>query len=109
MPTSGASLSRCPGGGFLKDMDLIELNWGEPLTFVISAEGEVQKFTTIEQAAYWLRRRWPVADEARRRAMMQLAAAQECMATMGSARRAFIAAARSAGFIRENLMATGGR
>ena len=83
---------------------MIELNWGEPLSFVVSADGDVQKFTTIEQAVYWLRRKWPVADDARSKAMRQLSAAQDCLVSMGSARRAFVAAARSAGFVREDLM-----
>lgn len=83
---------------------LIELNWGEPLSFVVSSEGDVQKFTTVEQASYWLRKKWPVADDARHKALRQLAAAQDCLVSMGSARRAFVAAARSAGFVRENLM-----
>ena len=83
---------------------MIELNWGEPLSFVVSADGDVQKFTTLEQAAYWLRRKWPVADDARSNALRQLSAAQDCLGSMGSARRAFVAAARSAGFVREDLM-----
>lgn len=83
---------------------MIELNWGEPLSFVVSADGDVQKFTTLEQAAYWLRRKWPVADDARSKALRQLSAAQDCLVSIGSARRAFVAAARSAGFVREDLM-----
>ena len=86
---------------------MIELNWGEPLSFVVSDSGDVQKITTLEQASYWLRRNWPVTDEPRRKALAQLAAAQDCLVSVGSARRAVIAAAKSAGFQRENLMAQG--
>ncbi|VDC25151.1 DUF982 domain-containing protein [Pseudogemmobacter humi] len=88
---------------------MIEIQWGEPLSFVVSPEGEVQKFTTIEQARYWLRRKWPVTDAPRQRALDRLESAMECMTTVGSARRAFISAARSAGFVSENLMAQSGR
>lgn len=83
----------------------MELHWGEPLSFVVTTDGEVQKFSTIEQAAYWLRKRWPVADAARLKALDQLDAAMHCMTTIGSARRAFISAARSAGFVRDTLAA----
>jgi len=61
-----------------KTNTMIEIYWGEPLSLVISPEGDVQKFSTIEQAQYWLRRKWPVAD---------------------AARHAFLNAARSAGFV----------
>jgi hypothetical protein len=83
----------------------MELNWGEPLSFVVTTDGEVQKFSTIEQAVYWLRKRWPVADSARLKALDQLDAAMHCLTSMGSARRAFISAARSAGFRPETLAA----
>ncbi|WP_080517700.1 DUF982 domain-containing protein [Cereibacter sphaeroides] len=84
--------------------DLIEIHWGEPLSFVVSPEGDVQKFTTIEQAGYWLRRRWPVENDARRRAIHHLEAAMDCVGSVGSARRSFIAAARSAGLVAEDLI-----
>lgn len=84
---------------------MIEIHWGEPLSFVISPDGEVQKFSTIEQARYWLRKKWPVLDEARQRALTQIEAAMCCMTSVGSARRAFISAARTAGFVPENLIA----
>ena len=80
---------------------MIEVSWGTPLSLVVSPEGEVQKFTTIEQAVYWLRRKWPVADTARGRALEQLDAAMHCLVSVGSARRAFLAAARTAGFLPE--------
>ena len=84
---------------------MIELHWGKPLSFVISPAGEVQNFTTPEQARYWLRRKWPVRDDARDRALTQIEAAMDCVASVGSARRAFIQTARSAGFVSEDLMA----
>jgi len=83
---------------------VIEINWGEPLTFDVSPAGDVQRFSTIEQVRYWLRRRWPVADDARDTALSKIEAAMDCLGSVGSARRAFIAAAHSAGFVAENLM-----
>jgi hypothetical protein len=77
---------------------MIEINWGKPLTFVVSAEGDIQRFTTIEQARYWLRKRWPVADHHRDRALEQVDATMHCLATVGAAREAFISAAKAAGF-----------
>lgn len=89
----------------LKDeYTLIELHWGSPLTLVVTPDGTTQTFSTIEQAAYWLRRRWPVADTARDRALDRIDAAQHCMVSPGTARRAFLHAARSAGFVPEDLM-----
>lgn len=84
-----------------KTQRLIEIHWGKPLSFVISPEGDVQKFSTIEQARYWLRKKWPVCDAAQKRALDRLEAAMDCMASVGTARRAFIRAARTAGFIPE--------
>lgn len=88
---------------------MIELNWGEPLSFVVSRDGDVQKFSTIEQARHWLKRRWPVTDEPRRRALQQLEAAMDCLVPVTSARRAFISAARSAGFVPDQLVTHTGR
>lgn len=87
-----------------KDYCLIEINWGKPLFLVLSSSGDVQKFTTIEQAKYWLMNKWPIADEARSSALAQVEAAMDCIGTVGAARRAFIAAAKSAGFVSENLV-----
>lgn len=81
---------------------MIEINWGKPLSFVISPDGDIQEFTTAEQAHYWLRKRWPVADTARDRALHQIRAAMDCMVSVGSARRAFISAAKTAGFRSES-------
>lgn len=77
---------------------MIEINWGAPLSLVVSPEGDVQNFTTIEQAAWWLRRKWPVRDEARHRAQTQVQAAMDCLVPVGAARIAFLQAAQSAGF-----------
>jgi len=83
---------------------LIEVYWGEPLSLVVSPEGDVQKFSTIEQARYWLRKKRPVADDARHTALHKIDAAMTCIGSVGSARRGFLSAAQSAGFARENLM-----
>lgn len=77
---------------------MIEINWGSPLTFVVSQDGDTKKFTTIEQAYYWLRKKWPVADHDRDRALEQVDAAMHCLATVTAARKAFISAAKTAGF-----------
>lgn len=77
---------------------VIEINWGKPLTLILSPEGGTQKFTTIEQACYWLRKKWPVADHHRDLALEQVDAAMHCLTTVGAARKAFIAAAKTAGF-----------
>lgn len=78
---------------------MIETHWGTPLSFVVSPEGDIQKFSTIEQARYWLRRKWPVADAARLQALAHVEAAMDCLAPVGAARAAFRAAAGTAGFI----------
>jgi hypothetical protein len=70
----------------------------------MSPEGDVQTFSTIEQARYWLLRRWPIADDARLIALQQVDAAMNCLVPVGVARRAFAAAAKSAGFIPEELV-----
>lgn len=83
---------------------MIEIHWGQPLSFVMSPDGDVQKFSTLEQVKYWLLKRWPIADDARSTALKQVEAAMACIVPVGVARRAFAAAARSAGFIPENLV-----
>ncbi len=77
---------------------MIEINWGTPLTYVVSQDGGTKKFTTIEQARYWLRKKWPVANQDRNFALAQIDAAMHCLAPVGSARKAFISAAKTAGF-----------
>ncbi|MFC0342173.1 MULTISPECIES: DUF982 domain-containing protein [Paracoccus] len=83
---------------------MIEINWGKPLSFVVSPAGDIQEFSTAEQARHWLRKKWPVADPARDRALYLVEAAMDCMASVGTARRAFISAARTAGFVPDGLM-----
>lgn len=80
---------------------MIEINWGAPLTFAVAQSGDKQKITTIEQARYWLRKRWPVKDSARDQALAAIADAMDCLAPVGRARLAFAQAARTAGF--ENI------
>ena len=89
---------------FKKDLNLLEVQWGKPMTFIVSQDGDAQTFTTPEQARYWLQRKWPVTDGARLRALRQVEAAMDCVASIGSARRAFLAAAKSAGFSPDTLM-----
>ncbi|WP_253188599.1 DUF982 domain-containing protein [Rhodobacter sp. 24-YEA-8] len=69
----------------------------------------MQKFNTIEQAQYWLSRKWPVSDIAHERALRHVDAAMHCMGSVGTARRAFIAATRTAGFVPEDLIALSSR
>ncbi|WP_138468976.1 DUF982 domain-containing protein [Poseidonocella sp. HB161398] len=77
---------------------MIEIFWGDPITLTRTPDGHRIKITTIEQAQYWLRRKWPVADTARQQALGRLDAAAECMCSVGSARHAFLSAAETAGF-----------
>ncbi|WP_271952209.1 DUF982 domain-containing protein [Ruegeria faecimaris] len=78
--------------------NMIETHWGDPITLVLSPEGGSQKFSTIEQASYWLRKKWPVANQDRNIALAQIDAAMHCLAPVGAARKAFILAAKTAGF-----------
>jgi hypothetical protein len=68
------------------------------MTFVVSQDGGTKTFTTIEQVEYWLRKKWPVADQDRANALEQVDAAMHCLAPVGAARKAFVGAAKSAGF-----------
>ncbi|WP_420395002.1 DUF982 domain-containing protein [Nioella sp.] len=77
---------------------MIETHWGDPIRLVLSPEGGTQRVTTIEQASYWLRKKWPVANQDRDFALAQIDAAMHCLVPAGAARRAFISAARTAGF-----------
>lgn len=77
---------------------MIEISWGKPLHLVVTQDGDSQKISTIEQAKYWLRRRWPVADEARQRALASIDAAMDCLLPVQLARRAFEDAATTAGY-----------
>lgn len=78
---------------------MIEINWGHPMTVVVSPNGNTQKISTIEQACYWLRKKWPVSDRKRDFALDQIDAAMHCLVPVGTARKAFISAARTAGFM----------
>jgi len=78
---------------------LIELHWGHPISLVISPQGDTKQISTIEQALYWLRKKWPVTDDKRDLALDRVDAAMHCLATVGAARGAFLSAARSAGFV----------
>ncbi|WP_238321327.1 MULTISPECIES: DUF982 domain-containing protein [Thioclava] len=82
-----------------KTRTLIEIYWGQPISLVVSPEGDVKNFSTIEQAHYWLRRKWPVADAALDHAIERVEAAMDCMGTVGDARAAFLGAANTAGFM----------
>lgn len=73
------------------------------MTFVLSPEGGTQKFTTIEQAYYWLRKKWPVADHNRDLALYQIDAAMHCLTPVGAARQAFVLAAKTAGFMPDEM------
>lgn len=77
---------------------MIEITWGKPLTFDAASHGGNYKISTIEQAKYWLRKRWPVADKAREHALIAIEDAMDCLAPVEMARSAFAVAARSAGF-----------
>ena len=80
-----------------KKIQLIEIHWGEPVSLV-SPNGDEQRFSTFEKAGYWLRRKWPVADDASRQALLQVEAAMDCLIPASTARNTFVAAARLAGF-----------
>ena len=58
----------------------------------------MQKIGTVEQALYCLRKKWPVADHKRDLAIDYVDAAMSCLVTVQAARKAFLAAAKTAGF-----------
>lgn len=78
------------------------------MTFVVSPDGGTKKITTIEQAKYWLRKNWPVADRDRDLALDQIDAAMHCLVTVGAARKAFFSAAETAGLMPEHVVAETG-
>ncbi|TNF12493.1 MAG: DUF982 domain-containing protein [Rhodobacteraceae bacterium] len=78
---------------------MIEIYWGQPISLVVSPEGDVKNFSTIEQVHYWLRKKWPVADTAQDHAIDRVMAAMDCMGSVGEARTAFLDAANTAGFV----------
>lgn len=76
---------------------MIEIHWGRPLSFVLP-DGDTKTFSTLETAAHWLDRKWPVDDLSRAHAARMLDAAQHCMVPVHTAREAFADAAQAAGF-----------
>jgi hypothetical protein len=80
-----------------KKKHVIEIHMGEPIS-LISPDGEEQRFSTFETARYWLRRKWPVSDDASRHALAQVEAALDCLIPAVVARKAFLQAAMAAGF-----------
>ncbi|OOY18315.1 hypothetical protein BMI85_00340 [Thioclava sp. DLFJ4-1] len=87
-----------PSRPLRKIRTLIEIYWGKPISLVVSPDGDVKTFSTIEQVHYWLREKWPVNDTAQIRAIDRVEAAMECLGTVGDARSAFLGAATTAGF-----------
>lgn len=77
---------------------MIEIQWGAPVALREPQSGEVERFSTIEKARYWLRRRWPVADSAQRTALAKIDSAMDCIGPVEDARHAFLLAGVSAGF-----------
>ncbi|WP_306737047.1 DUF982 domain-containing protein [Marimonas arenosa] len=69
------------------------------MTLVVSPQGDTQEIGTIEQAFFWLRKRWPVTDHNRDLALEYVDAAMHCLVTVGAARKAFHSAAKTAGFM----------
>ncbi|WP_417741573.1 DUF982 domain-containing protein [Salipiger sp.] len=78
---------------------MIEMHWGDPITLYPTKDGVAERFSTIEKARHWLRRHWPTSDEARQAALEKIESAMDCMSPVKDARRAFVAAALSAGFV----------
>ena len=77
---------------------MMEIQWGAPVALHEPQGGAVERFSTIEKARYWLRRRWPVADSAQQAALIKVESAMDCMGPVEDARHAFLIAALSAGF-----------
>lgn len=78
---------------------MIEIQWGTPITLYTPDDGAVERFSTIEKAHHWLRRKWPVVDDARQAALEKIEAAMDCMSSVQDARNAFAVAAVAAGFV----------
>ena len=86
-----------------KDKRMIEIQWGEPITLYPTQDGVTERFSTIEKARYWLRRNWPIVDDARLAALEKIDSAMDCMSPVKDARCAFVAAALSAGFVPDRV------
>ena len=69
------------------------------MVFLQTQGGAAEQFSTIEKVRYWLQRKWPVTDIARDTALKKVEGAMECMGSVEDARKAFVIAAISAGFI----------
>ncbi len=82
---------------------MIDIHGEEPTTLVVSSQGYTQKITTIEQAFYWLRKKWPVTDLNRDIALDCIDAAMNCLVTVSTARKAFLSAAKSAGLMPDHM------
>ncbi|MBT9386324.1 DUF982 domain-containing protein [Pseudooceanicola sp. CBS1P-1] len=78
---------------------MMDIPWGEPFALIDSKGNDVARVGTIETAHHWLRRKWPVADGAQKKALLRVEAAMDCMGSVDEARQAFLLAARSAGFV----------
>ena len=87
-----------------KDAGLIEITWGKPLTFVVSSDGNVQKFSMIEQGKFGLQNKWPVADDAHREAPGRVERAMACIVPLAVVRRSSIAASRLTALVHGGLM-----
>lgn len=77
---------------------MIEIQWGQPMTLIGPQDGTVERFSTIEKARHWLKRKWPIADVARDTALDRIEAAMDCLSPVEDAHQAFLIAARSAGY-----------
>lgn len=77
---------------------MFEVNWGRPLVIAVTNAGDKKKISTIEHARYLLSQKWPTDDSQRAHALNAIDDAMECMASVASARLAFLQAARTAGF-----------
>ncbi|WP_206169654.1 DUF982 domain-containing protein [Tropicibacter alexandrii] len=84
---------------------MMEIQWGQPMTLIAPQDGRAERFSTIEKARYWLRRKWPVSDETRDIALDRIDAAMDCMRPVEDARHAFLVAALRAGFRPDRLHA----
>lgn len=63
-----------------------------PITRSPAHDGVAERFSTIEKARHWLRRKWPVLDDARQAALEKVESAMDCRSPVEEARSAFVAA-----------------
>lgn len=80
---------------------MMEIQWGAPVALLLPKDGEIERFSTMEKARYWLRRKWPVSDAAHQTALAKVEMAMDCMSPVEDARHAFLTAALTAGFVPE--------